>query len=54
MYCDCKLRIGCVRPPAFSEDRDLLEKFEAFGHPISIGAGQTIRADVTVVPQAPR
>ena len=40
--------------PAFLRDRDLLEKFEAFGNLISIGAGQTIRADVTVVPQAPR
>jgi len=36
--------------PAFLRDRDLLEKFEAFGHPVSIGAGQTIRADVTVIP----
>jgi hypothetical protein len=40
--------------PAFLRDRDMLEKFEAFGHPISIGAGQTIRADVVVVPQAAR
>ena len=40
--------------PASLRDRDLLEKFEAFGNLISIGAGQTIRADVTVVPQAPR
>jgi hypothetical protein len=36
--------------PAFLRDRDLLERLEAFGYPISIGAGQTIRADVTVVP----
>jgi len=40
--------------PAFLRDRDLLEKYEAFGHPISIGAGQTIRADVTVVPEPGR
>ena len=40
--------------PAFLRDRDLLEKYEAFGHPVSIGAGQTIRADVTVVPQPAR
>jgi hypothetical protein len=35
--------------PAFLRNRDLLEKYEAFGHSISLGAGQTIRADVTVV-----
>jgi hypothetical protein len=40
--------------PAFLRDRDLLEKFEAFGHPISIGAGQTVRADVTVLPELRR
>ena len=40
--------------PAFLRNRDLLEKYEAFGHPISIGAGQTIRADVTVVPETRR
>jgi hypothetical protein len=40
--------------PAVLRDRDLLEKLEAFGYPLSIGAGQTIRADVTVVPQVPR
>ena len=40
--------------PAFLRDRDLLEKYEAFGHPISIGSGQTIRADVTVVPEPRR
>ncbi len=40
--------------PAFLRDRDMLEKVEAFGHPISIRAGQTIRADVTVVPQGSR
>jgi len=40
--------------PAFLRNRDLLEKYEAFGHPVSIGAGQTIRADVTVVPEPQR
>jgi hypothetical protein len=40
--------------PAFLRDRDLLEKYEAFGQPVSIGAGQTIRADVTVVPEPRR
>jgi hypothetical protein len=37
--------------PAFLRDQDLLEKYEAFGRPISIGARQTIRADVNVVPE---
>ena len=40
--------------PAFLRNRDLLERYEAFGKPVSVGAGQTIRADVTVVPQARR
>jgi hypothetical protein len=40
--------------PAVLRDRDLLEKYEAFGHPVSIGAGQTIRADVTVVTEPRR
>jgi Carboxypeptidase regulatory-like domain len=40
--------------PAFLRNRDLLERYEAFGNPISVGAGQTIRADVTVVPQTIR
>ncbi len=40
--------------PAFPRDRDLLEKYEAFGQPVSVGAGQTIRADVPVVPEPRR
>jgi hypothetical protein len=40
--------------PAFLRDHDLLEKYEAFGHLISIGAGQTIWMAVTVVPEPRR